>query len=175
MLPVVCTSVLLLERHISSLEVKHREPARPWNLLRKEATVWRNVHRVFFFLKARRCYLQRYIRLTTYLPAVRVWRKHLTVRVNDPRTTSLITVASPETNPSTDYTPSLLRERVTNRRTCHIYESEGSRSLYILHTLTPVALSFVRARQSLTKKAKSQGVEWKPPQVGWTDRTGEWR
>lgn len=101
--------------------------------------------------------------------------KHLTARVNDPRTTSLITVASPETNPSPDYNPNLLQrrrplpERLTNRRTCHIYESEGSQSLYILHTLTPVALSFVRARQSFTKKAKTQGGEWKPPpgRVEW--------
>lgn len=105
--------------------------------------------------------------------------KHLTARVNDPCTTSLITVASSETNPSPDYNPNLLQrrrplpERLTNRRTCHIYESEGSQSMYILHTLTPVALSFVRARQSLTKKAKTQGGEWKPPQVGWSDRTRE--
>lgn len=164
----ICLYPLLLKRHIYSLEVKHREPARPRNMLRKEATVWTNVHRFFLIWRPGSVMCGDTSR-SNIPPSSQSVAKHLTARVNDPRTTSLITVASPETNPSPDYNPNLLQrrrplpERLTNRRTCHIYESEGSQSLYILHTLTPVALSFVRARQSFTKKAKTQGVEWKPP------------
>lgn len=59
----ICLYPLLLKRHIYSLEVKHREPARPRNMLRKDATVWTNVHRFFFNLKARQRYVRRYITL----------------------------------------------------------------------------------------------------------------
>ncbi len=61
-----------------------------------------------------------------------------------------------------------------NCHTCHIYERLGlccsSQSSYRLHTVTPVALSFVRVRQSLTKR-QSEGVE-KPPKWGGVKEWG---
>lgn len=88
-------------------------------------------------------------------------------------TTSLITVASLETNSSPDYTQTSMATQSFGGKSNKLpYLSYlrvqgplfGAVRWFILYTMTPMALSFVRARQTLTKWL-NEGVK-KPSKFG---------